>query len=176
MLTAPLRTRFGIPIRLDYYSGEELAEIVMRSAKRQNIKISRAGALEIGMRARGTPRIANRLLMRVRDFALVDGIDIIDKEHTASALSHLEVDKAGLDPTDRNYLRLIINRFAGGPVGIEAISAAMGEERDNLEDVYEPYLLQTGYIKRTPKGRVATHLAYTHLGSTNSDSDDLFSS
>jgi holliday junction DNA helicase RuvB len=174
LLTAPLRTRFGIPIRLDYYTGEELTEIVIRSAKRQNINISQDGAREIGQRARGTPRIANRLLMRVRDFAQVSKVKVINKKHASIALERLEVDEAGLDPTDRVYLRIIIERFGGGPVGVEAIAAGMGEERDNLEDVYEPYLLQTGYIQRTSKGRVATHKAYKHLGVSHSESGALF--
>ncbi|MBU1219983.1 Holliday junction branch migration DNA helicase RuvB [Myxococcota bacterium] len=167
LLTAPLRTRFGIPIRLDYYNPQELTEIVMRSAKRQNIAISPEGALEIGHRSRGTPRIANRLLARVRDFAQVRGATVIGPEEASLALSRLEVDSAGLDPTDRAFLRIIIERFGGGPVGIEAIAAGMGEERDTLEDVYEPYLLQTGYIQRTPKGRAATAQAFSHLGYLN---------
>ncbi len=164
LLTAPLRTRFGIPIRLDFYSPEDLAEIVIRSAARQAIPILPEGAGEIGRRSRGTPRIANRLLARVRDFALVSGVEVIDRSMASGALSRLEVDEAGLDPTDRTYLQLIIERFDGGPVGIEALAAAMGEERDTLEEVCEPYLLQQGYIQRTPKGRVASRLAFSHLG------------
>ncbi len=175
LLTAPLRTRFGIPIRLNYYSSDDLAEIVMRAAKRQEIKISADGAYEIGSRARGTPRIANRLLMRVRDFTQLKKVEIIHKQDAAEALERLEVDDAGLDPVDRKYLSIIINRFDGGPVGIDAIAAGMGEERDTLEDVYEPYLLQKGFIKRTPKGRVASAKSYQHLGINYSNSGDLFS-
>ncbi|MDA3862735.1 MAG: Holliday junction branch migration DNA helicase RuvB [Deltaproteobacteria bacterium] len=175
LLTAPLRTRFGIPIRLNYYSAEDLAEIVMRAAGRQDISISADGAYEIGSRARGTPRIANRLLMRVRDFTQLKKVEVIHKLDAAKALERLEVDDAGLDPVDRKYLSIIINRFDGGPVGIDAIAAGMGEERDTLEDVYEPYLLQKGFIKRTPKGRVASARAYQHLGINYSNSGDFFS-
>ena len=164
LLTAPLRTRFGIPIRLDFYGPEDLTEIVVRSAARQGIAIAAEGALEIGRRSRGTPRIAIRLLARVRDFAEVAGAGVINRKVAAAALTRLEVDEAGLDPTDRAYLTLIIERFGGGPAGIEAIAAAMGEERDTLEEVCEPYLLQQGYIQRTPKGRIASRLAFTHLG------------
>ncbi len=164
LLTAPLRTRFGIPIRLEFYGPEDLTEIVLRSAARQGIAIAPEGALEIGRRSRGTPRIAIRLLARVRDFSEVAGARIIDRPVAAAALSRLEVDEAGLDPTDRAYLTMIIERFGGGPAGVEAIAAGMGEERDTLEEVCEPYLLQQGYIQRTPKGRVATRQAYTHLG------------
>lgn len=164
LLTAPLRTRFGIPIRLDFYDAEDLTEIVLRSARRQGISIIAEGAMEIGRRSRGTPRIAIRLLSRVRDFAEVSGAPRIDREVAAAALARLEVDEAGLDPTDRAYLHILIERFGGGPAGIEAIAAGMGDERDTLEEVCEPYLLQQGYIQRTPKGRVATRLAYTHLG------------
>lgn len=164
LLTAPLRTRFGIPIRLDFYDPQDLTEIVLRSARRQGIPISAEGAFEIGRRSRGTPRIAIRLLARVRDFAQVAHAARIEREIAAAALSRLEVDEAGLDPTDRAYLRILIERFGGGPAGIEAIAAGMGEERDTLEEVCEPYLLQQGYIQRTPKGRVASRLAYTHLG------------
>ncbi len=174
LLTAPLRTRFGIPMRLDYYEPDELAEIVVRSAARQHISITPEGAHEIGRRARGTPRIANRLLMRVRDFAQIEQAETITAEIAASSLTRLEVDKEGLDPTDRLYLRVIIERFDGGPVGIEAIAASMGEERDTLEDVYEPYLLQRGYIQRTPKGRVATHASFEHLGFIGRASGPLF--
>lgn len=164
LLTAPLRTRFGIPIRLEFYDPQDLTEIVLRSARRQGIPITSDGALEIGRRSRGTPRIAIRLLARVRDFAEVSGAARIDQAVAAAALARLEVDEAGLDPTDRAYLRVLIERFGGGPAGIEAIAAGMGEERDTLEEVCEPYLLQQGYIQRTPKGRVATRQAYVHLG------------
>ncbi|MBU1412797.1 MAG: Holliday junction branch migration DNA helicase RuvB [Deltaproteobacteria bacterium HGW-Deltaproteobacteria-22] len=164
LLTAPLRTRFGIPIRLEFYGPDDLTEIVLRSAGRQGIAIAPEGALEIGRRSRGTPRIAIRLLARVRDFAEVSGAGIIDRKVAASALTRLEVDEAGLDPTDRAYLTMIIERFGGGPAGIEAIAAGMGEERDTLEEVCEPYLLQQGYIQRTPKGRIASRVAFSHLG------------
>ncbi|MBN2724757.1 MAG: Holliday junction branch migration DNA helicase RuvB [Deltaproteobacteria bacterium] len=174
LLTAPLRTRFGIPIRLDYYNPEDLSEIVMRSAKRQGIEITSEGAMEIGKRSRGTPRIANRLLSRVRDFAQVAGAETVGPKEASEALSRLEIDKAGLDPVDRAFLRIILERFAGGPVGIEAVAAGMGEERDTLEDVYEPYLLQMGYIQRTPKGRIATSLAYHHLGLETVETGKLF--
>jgi holliday junction DNA helicase RuvB len=174
LLTSPLRTRFGIPIRLDYYNDEQLSEIVMRSAKRQNININQEGANEIGSRSRGTPRIANRLLMRVRDFALINKDKLINKKVASDSLDRLEVDIAGLDPTDRVYLSLIIQRFGGGPVGIDAIAAGMGEERDTLEEVVEPYLLQKGYIQRTPKGRIASAIAYHHLKLDAVDSGKLF--
>ncbi len=164
LLTAPLRTRFGIPIRLEFYGADDLTEIVIRSASRQGIAISPEGAQEIGGRSRGTPRIAIRLLARVRDFAEVAGAGVIDRKVASMALSRLEVDEAGLDPTDRTYLAMIIERFGGGPAGIEAIAAGMGEERDTLEEVCEPYLLQQGYIQRTPKGRLATRMAFSHLG------------
>lgn len=164
LLTSPLRDRFGISFRLDYYSVEELFKVVMRSARILGIAIDEAGAMEIARRSRGTPRIANRLLKRVRDFAQVKGDGVIDAETASMALNALEVDDIGLDSTDRNMLISIIEKFAGGPVGLETLAACISEEPDTIEDVYEPYLLQLGFIKKTPRGRMTTKLAYDHLG------------
>ena len=164
LLTGPLRDRFGFIGRLGYYAPEELYRIVVRSASILGIGIEPAGALEIARRARGTPRIANRLLRRVREFAEVEGQGIITGALADSSLGRLEVDRLGFDSMDRRILRLIIEKFDGGPVGIDSLSAAIGEERDTLEDVYEPYLIQNGFLHRTPRGRVATRLAYEHLG------------
>jgi len=163
LLTSPLRDRFGFHAQLDYYSHSELQHIVLRSAGILNIECSDEGGFEISKRSRGTPRIANRLLRRVRDFAQVDGSGIIDTEMAVYALSRLDVDHAGLDQVDRKYLACLIDKFEGGPVGVETLSAALSEERDTLEDVYEPYLLQEGFIKRTSRGRVATSRAYAHI-------------
>lgn len=163
-LAAPLRDRFGIVSRLEYYKQEELEFIVTRAAEILNIGIETAGASEIARRSRGTPRIANRLLKRVRDFAQVVGNGVITAVIADEALKRLHVDKMGLDRIDRRVLKCIIENYDGGPVGIETIAAAVSEERDTIEDVYEPYLMQLGFLGRTPRGRVATKLAYDHLG------------
>lgn len=163
-LAAPLRDRFGILSRLEYYKQDELEFIVTRAAEILNIGIETAGASEIARRSRGTPRIANRLLKRVRDFAQVVGNGVITADIADEALKRLHVDKMGLDRIDRRVLKCIIDKYDGGPVGIETIAAAVSEERDTIEDVYEPYLMQLGFLGRTPRGRVATKLAYDHLG------------
>jgi Holliday junction DNA helicase RuvB len=170
LLTSPLRDRFGVINRLEMYENDELTLIVKRSAAILGIEIDDRGANEIARRSRGTPRIANRLLKRVRDFAQVKGDGIIDAETASMALNALEVDGIGLDSTDRNMLRSIIEKFAGGPVGLETLAACIGEEPDTIEDVYEPYLLQLGFIKKTPRGRMTTKLAYDHLGIRMKDS------
>jgi len=164
MLTNPLRDRFGIVARLEFYGEDELAAIVTRSARLLNARIDAEGAREIARRARGTPRIANRLLRRVRDFAEVRGDGAINFAVADSALAMLEVDARGLDVMDRKLLAAVIDRFAGGPVGIENLAAAIGEERDTLEDVVEPFLIQQGFLQRTPRGRIAAPLAYAHFG------------
>ena len=164
LLTTPLRDRFGIPIRLEFYSVEELLEIVLRASKFMKIQTDYSGGLEIAKRSRGTPRIANRLLRRVADFAVVDGNGTITKEIADSSLSRIGVDIAGLDNADRKYLKIIAENYAGGPVGVETISAAMSEARDAIEEVIEPYLLQQGFLKRTSRGRVITEKAWLHLG------------
>ncbi len=164
LLTSPLRDRFGILARLEYYTAEELETIVARSAGILKIPIEAAGATEIARRSRGTPRIANRLLRRVRDFAEVEGDGCIDIAIAEHALARMRVDALGLDPMDRRYLETMIDKFGGGPVGIDTMSAALSEQRDTLEDVYEPYLIQEGFIQRTPRGRIATMTAYQHLG------------
>jgi Holliday junction DNA helicase RuvB len=164
LLTGPLRDRFGIVNRLEYYSAAELSLIVKRSAQILNITLDPAGADEIARRSRGTPRIANRLLRRVRDFAEVDGNGTVTRTIADRALGRLEVDAKGLDPMDRKILRTICEKFGGGPVGVETIGSAVGEQSDTIEDVYEPYLLQEGFIHRTPRGRVATPRAFEHIG------------
>ena len=164
LLTAPLRDRFGMVQKLDFYTPEELEEIIVRSAKVLNVEIDREGAGEIAKRARGTPRLANRLLKRVRDFAQVQYDGVITKEVADFALDILEVDRLGLDNNDRNILLTIIQKFSGGPVGLDTLAAALGEDAGTLEDVYEPYLLMNGLLNRTPRGRMATDLAYHHLG------------
>jgi Holliday junction DNA helicase RuvB len=164
LLTSPLRSRFGLELRLDYYPPEDMARIVRRSAALLSIAISEEAAVEIGRCARATPRIANRLLRRVRDFAQVLGDGRVDGAITHKALERLMVDGEGLDEMDRRYLKVIIEKFDGGPVGVESISAALGEPRDTIEEVYEPFLLQGGWIKRTPRGREATRKAYGQLG------------
>ncbi len=164
LLTSPLRDRFQIVERLDYYGAKELTAIVLRSAGLLGIPIDQAGAHEIGRRSRGTPRIANRLLRRVRDFAEVQGNGSVDLGTAASALTQLEIDELGLDPMDRRIMSTIVDKFDGGPVGLETIAASVGEERDTVEDVYEPFLLQQGLLQRTPRGRVATPRTYEHLG------------
>lgn len=163
-LTGPLRDRFGIVSKLNYYTIDELKQIVKRTSKVLDHEIDEDAALEIAKRSRGTPRIANRLFKRVRDYACVMEKDIITKEVASYALDKLKVDKEGLDETDYNLLKAIIERFNGGPVGIEAISSSIGEEQTTIEDVYEPYLLQNGFLKRTPRGRMVTEKAYEHLG------------
>lgn len=163
-LTAPLRDRFGVLLRLDLYTTEELKKIVTRSAGILNIKIEDEGALEIASRSRGTPRIANRLLKRVRDYAQVLGDGVITKEITDKALKMMEIDNIGLDKTDKRMILAIINAFGGGPVGLDTLAATIGEEATTIEDVYEPYLLQLGFLNRTPRGRMATKLAYEHFG------------
>ena len=162
-LSSPLRDRFGIVSKLQYYTVDELKEIVKRTSRVLESPIDDDAALELACRSRGTPRIANRLFKRVRDFALVNGKSVIDLEITKYALDKLKVDKLGLDDTDYNLLRSIIEKFNGGPVGIEAIASSIGEEVTTIEDVYEPYLLQTGLLKRTSRGRIATKEAYEHL-------------
>ena len=164
LLSSPFRARFGYVAVLDFYTAEELTTIVHRSASLLEVPIVDEAAIELARRSRGTPRIANRLLRRVRDFAQVEGDGTIDHEIVSSALLRLDVDAGGLDKMDRRLLRTLVERFAGGPVGIEALAAAVGEERDTLEDVYEPYLVQQGYIVRSRQGRVAADLAYRHLG------------
>jgi Holliday junction DNA helicase RuvB len=163
LLTSPLRSRFGVDLRLDYYTPEELKSIVKRSAKILNVKITDDGAHEIALRSRGTPRIANRLLRRVRDFAEVKADGIISVDVARMALEMLEVDSLGLDNLDRAILLTIIEKFRGGPVGIETIAAAVSEDRDTIEYVYEPYLIRLGLLSKTPRGRVATPMAYSHL-------------
>ncbi len=163
-LSAPLRDRFGVNLRLELYTPEELTRIVTRSADILNIEIDPSGAAEIASRSRGTPRIANRMLKRVRDYAQVRADGIITKEIANEALLRLEVDQIGLDATDRKMLRSIIEFYNGGPVGLEALAATIGEEAVTLEDVYEPYLLQQGFLTRTPRGRCVTRRAYEHLG------------
>jgi len=163
-LTSPLRDRFGLLLRLELYTNEELTNIVKRSAGILNIEIDEEGAYEIASRSRGTPRIANRLLKRVRDYAEVMGNGIITKDITDKALSMLEIDKIGLDKTDKRMILAIINAFSGGPVGLETLAATIGEESTTIEDVYEPYLLQLGFLNRTPRGRMVTKLAYDHFG------------
>ena len=164
LLTTPLRDRFGVTHRLDLYDPDDLADIVERSAGILGIDVDRAGACAIAMRSRGTPRVANRLLKRVRDFAEVRGAGHVDEAVAGEALDLLEVDAAGLDRLDREILRAICEKFGGGPVGLSTLAVAVSEESDTLEDVYEPYLLQQGLIKRTPRGRVATAAAFEHLG------------
>ena len=163
-LTGPLRDRFGIIFKLNYYTIEELTDIVKRTSRVLESPISEDAAIELARRSRGTPRIANRLFKRIRDFALVLGGGNIDLEIATHALDKLKVDKLGLDATDYNLLKAIVEKFNGGPVGIEAIASAVGEEQTTIEDVYEPYLLQNGFIKRTPRGRIVTEKAYEHLG------------
>ena len=163
LLTTPLRDRFGIDFRLDFYSVDQLNQIVERSAKLMKIKIEPEGSLEIAKRARGTPRIANRLLTRVVDFAIVEGDGMITEALATNALERLGVDFAGLDAADRKYLNIIADFYQGGPVGVETIAAAMSEARDSIEDVVEPFLLQIGYIQRTPRGRMLTPVAWSHL-------------
>ena len=164
LLSAPLRDRFGVVHHLEYYKVEELKTIIVHSAKKLEVKIDEEGAIELARRSRGTPRLANRLLKRVRDFAQVQYSGEITKEVASFALDLLEVDKMGLDQNDRNILLTIIEKFQGGPVGLDTLAAAIGEDAGTIEDVYEPYLVKNGFINRTPKGRVATEFAYHHFG------------
>lgn len=164
LLTAPLRDRFGVVQRLEFYTPGELETIIIRSARVLGVEIDREGAAELAKRSRGTPRLANRLLKRVRDFAQVKYDGTITKEVADFALDILDVDKLGLDQNDRNLLLTVIDKFSGGPVGLDTLAAALGEDAGTLEDVYEPYLLMNGLINRTPRGRVATEHAYRHLG------------
>ena len=163
-LSAPLRDRFGIISKLNYYTVDELFQIVKRTSRILNTEITDEAAYELARRSRGTPRICNRLFRRVRDFALVEGKGVIDEEILKLSLNRLKVDQDGLDETDYHLLRAIIERYDGGPVGLEALASSIGEEATTIEDVYEPYLLQNGYLKRTSRGRVATEKAYKHLG------------
>ena len=164
MLTAPLRDRFGVIHRLEFYSVEELKLIIQHSAKILNVEIDENGARELARRSRGTPRLANRILKRVRDFAQVKYNGMITEEVAKIALDLLDVDKMGLDHIDRNILMTMIEKFSGGPVGLETLAAAIGEDSGTIEDVYEPYLIKNGFINRTPRGRVVTEYAYKHLG------------
>jgi len=164
LITTPLRDRFGIPVRLNFYSPDELVSIVERGARVLGFDLTSDGAREIAGRARGTPRIAGRLLKRVRDFASVGGKPVVDAKVADAALTRLEVDKRGLDAFDRRYLKLIAESFSGGPVGVETIAAALGEARDAIEEVVEPFLMQQGFVQRTPRGRVLANAAFGHLG------------
>ncbi len=163
-ITRPLRERFGIPLRLEFYSPEELSSIVLRAAKVVGLKITGDGAFEIARRSRGTPRIAGRLTRRVRDFAIVDGVQEVDAKEADKALLKLEVDKQGLDSMDRSYMKCITDNYGGGPVGVDTIAAALSEQRDVLEETVEPYLMQCGFIIRTPRGRMISDAGYKHMG------------
>ncbi len=167
MLTAPLRDRFGVVNRLEFYNVTELMQIILRSAAVLGVSIDDEGALEIAKRSRGTPRLANRLLKRVRDFAQVEGDGAIDYDVAKTALDRLEVDSMGLDNTDRNILETMIHKFGGGPVGLDTLAAAIGEDSSTLEEVYEPYLIKNGFINRTPRGRIVTEHCYRHFGLEN---------
>lgn len=171
LISSPLRDRFGIINKLELYSDEDLKRIINRSAGILNVKIDDSGSEELARRSRGTPRIANRFLKRVRDYVQVTGVETITGQIASEALELLEVDLLGLDKTDINLLEAIINKFSGGPVGLDTLSAVLGEEKETIEDVYEPYLMQLGFIKRTPRGRVATINAYNHLGIDYSGND-----
>ncbi|MDK9699315.1 MAG: Holliday junction branch migration DNA helicase RuvB [bacterium] len=164
LLTAPLRARFGVTARLDYYHADELARIVHRSARLLNIPVDKSAATEIASRSRGTPRIANRLLRRLRDFAQVEGNGSIDIQLAKSSLHRLEIDEAGLDEMDKRILNSLIQKFGGGPTGLTTIAVAVGEDPGTIEEVYEPFLIQEGFLARTPRGRVVTRRAYQHLG------------
>ena len=165
LLTTPLRERFGIPLRLNFYNPEELTQIVIRNAEILGMEMTEDGALEIARRSRGTPRIAVRLTRRVRDFALVDGKNMtVDRKTADAALSRMEVDQEGLDGMDRRYMGCIIENYGGGPVGVDTLSAALSEERDVIEEVIEPFLLQQGFVQRTPRGRIISDKGYRHLG------------
>ncbi|MFL5295183.1 MAG: Holliday junction branch migration DNA helicase RuvB [Phenylobacterium sp.] len=166
LLATPLRDRFGIPLRLEFYTHDELRTVLTQAAGKMGLSLAPEGAAEIAARARGTPRVAGRLLRRVRDFATADGADVIDRQVAASALARLDVDEMGLDALDRRYLRALIENYAGGPAGVETLAYAIAEARDAVEDVIEPFLLQQGFIQRTPRGRMACAKAYAHLGLT----------
>ena len=166
LLATPLRDRFGIPLRLEFYTPEELVKVIMGAARKMGAPIAEDGAREIAARSRGTPRVAGRLLRRVRDFASAEGAASIDRLAAARALSRLEIDEAGLDANDRRFLKALIENYGGGPVGMDTLAAAIAEARDAVEDVIEPYLLQQGFIQRTPRGRMACARAYAHLGLT----------
>ena len=166
LLATPLRDRFGIPLRLEFYSPAELQQVLSAAARKMGANLSPEGAAEIAGRARGTPRVAGRLLRRVRDFAAADGCELIDRKAAASALARLEVDEAGLDGLDRRYMRALIENYGGGPAGVETLAYAIAEARDAVEDVIEPYLMQQGFIQRTPRGRIAAAKAYAHIGLT----------
>ncbi|MGL4978455.1 MAG: Holliday junction branch migration DNA helicase RuvB, partial [Plesiomonas sp.] len=170
-LTSPLRDRFGIVQRLEFYQTEELTQIVQRSARCLELPMNSLAALEIARRSRGTPRIANRLLRRVRDFAEVKGTGAIEFDIANRALDMLDVDVEGFDFMDRKLLLAVIDKFMGGPVGLDNLAAAIGEERDTIEDVLEPYLIQQGFLQRTPRGRIATQRAYQHFGLTSAQED-----
>jgi Holliday junction DNA helicase RuvB len=170
LLTSPLRDRFGVVFRIDYYTPQELTSIVKRSAQILKVEVDEAGAWEIASRARGTPRVAIRFLRRVRDYAQVKEDGVITKDSAHKALALMEIDHLGLDNMDRKILRTVIEKFGGGPVGIDTLATAISEEKDTIEDVYEPFLIQKGYINRTPRGRVATRLAYEYLGVDPKDS------
>lgn len=172
MITAPMRDRFGVVFRLDFYTPEDLERIVLRSAKLLGIEISADGAVEIARRSRGTPRIANRLLRRIRDFAQVEGDGIIDAKIADYGLGRLKVDQVGLDEMDRRILSNIVEKFGGGPVGIGSLAVSVSEESETIEDVYEPFLIQSGFLQRTSRGRVATPLAFAHLGLTGAAHKD----
>ena len=173
MLASPLRDRFGVMCNLDFYEPEDLKEIVLRSASIINIEVNEKGADEIAKRSRGTPRIANRLLKRVRDYAIVKGEGIIDLKTADEALKMLEIDEIGLDKLDRRILNTIIDFYKGGPVGLDTLAASIGEEKGTIEDVYEPYLLQIGYLNRTPRGRVVSELGYKHVKKTRKKEDQI---
>jgi len=164
LLTSPLRARFGVVSRLDYYQPEELKQIVLRSARILGVEITDDAALEIARRSRGTPRVANRLLRRIRDFAQVNADGVITREVAERSLERLDVDSRGLDEMDKRILRALIEKFNGGPVGLKTLATAVGEQTDTIEEVYEPFLIQQGFLSRTPRGRVATELAYRHFG------------
>ena len=166
MITKPLRDRFGIPLRLEFYKVDDLVEIVSRGARILQFVLTPEAAREIAARSRGTPRIAGRLLRRIRDFAAVAKLERVDAVAADEALTRLEVDKRGLDNFDRRYLKIIMENYNGGPVGVETLSAALGEPRDALEEIIEPFLLQEGFVQRTPRGRMAAAMAYLHLGLT----------
>jgi Holliday junction DNA helicase RuvB len=181
LLATPLRDRFGIPLRLEFYTHEELSRVLTGAAAKMGVGLRADGALEIARRSRGTPRVAGRLLRRVRDFAAADGALVIDKAVAGKALARLDVDEQGLDSLDRRYLRALIENYAGGPAGVETLAYAIAEARDAVEDVIEPFLMQQGFIQRTPRGRMATARAYQHLGlaappppATRASSPDLF--
>jgi Holliday junction DNA helicase RuvB len=164
LLTQPMHERFGVTMRLDFYPVSDLEQIILRNAALLGIKCEKAGARELAERSRGTPRVANRLLRRVRDFAEVEGDGTVDVQIVKLTCERLEVDRGGLDEMDRRLLRILIEHYRGGPVGVDTLAAALAEPRDTIEDVYEPYLLQQGFIGRTPRGRVANRRAYEHLG------------